>query len=730
MHVRIVKVRSGKTIKKYVQLVQSYRRKDGMPAQKVIANLGELSEQAVDNIKAALQASREGRTVILPEDLPGEAWPVRVLANREYLGNAVALELWNHWKLSELFNQLLADESTTVPISSVIATLVIQRCVSPGSKLYAQRWFPRTALPELLGIDVDQFNNSRLHRVLDQLDAVDSRLQQALPTRYQQKEGVFAALFMDVSDAHFEGRGCDMAERDRTKSGLRNHHKVGIVLLCNERGYPLRWKVVPGKRRDPQSLDDMVEEVRGLSWLGDAPLVCDRAMGRAGAVLRLASSGLRFLTAATVTEIDSYTDIIPYENLLDVIPGTNEVKYQTAIQQAGEKVLASGLTKADDTLYVLDLGTVKRVITKQPSNELEYSGASRDPNELEGGAAFLAKARQWQKKIEDREVKTRAELARRLNLTGPRVTQIMNLLKIDVPLQERVLRGDYGVVPERLLQDCVKLRTKDAQRRLLDDFSRQSSLRRPIEKKEVELRLVAYFNPQMFVDQRLTAQRHREEIELFIGDLNRRLLSPYSRRDCDGIHVEVTNLLAKYHLVRVYDFQVEEKQLEKPKRTCFQVQLDFNETVWRKRRRYDGWVLLVGHPDLPHSAVDIANLYREKDSIEKDFQTIKDIIKLQPVYHHTDPKVRAHVTICMLSLLLERTLESLSKRAGSPRTAPECFEELASCHLNHIQTHPDLEPAYSITQPTQEQRAILKMLRMESLVDNMIMAERLQQRPI
>jgi hypothetical protein len=30
--------------------------------------------------------------------------------------------------------------------------LTIQRCVDPGSKLYATRWLPETALVELLGI--------------------------------------------------------------------------------------------------------------------------------------------------------------------------------------------------------------------------------------------------------------------------------------------------------------------------------------------------------------------------------------------------------------------------------------------------------------------------------------------------------------------------------------------------------------------------------------------------
>src|SRR5512147_1301077 len=46
--------------------------------------------------------------------------------------------------------------------AEVICALTIQRCVAPGSKLYAQRWFPRTALPELLGVAPAQFHNTRI----------------------------------------------------------------------------------------------------------------------------------------------------------------------------------------------------------------------------------------------------------------------------------------------------------------------------------------------------------------------------------------------------------------------------------------------------------------------------------------------------------------------------------------------------------------------------------------
>jgi hypothetical protein len=58
MYLVRTKVRSGKSFKRYVRLVQSYRREDGMPAQKVLANLGEMSDQEFANHQLAFKASR------------------------------------------------------------------------------------------------------------------------------------------------------------------------------------------------------------------------------------------------------------------------------------------------------------------------------------------------------------------------------------------------------------------------------------------------------------------------------------------------------------------------------------------------------------------------------------------------------------------------------------------------------------------------------------------------
>lgn len=54
MYLRVSTKKQGGKTYRYTQFVESYRRKDGMPAHKVIANLGNLPEKEIANLRLAL----------------------------------------------------------------------------------------------------------------------------------------------------------------------------------------------------------------------------------------------------------------------------------------------------------------------------------------------------------------------------------------------------------------------------------------------------------------------------------------------------------------------------------------------------------------------------------------------------------------------------------------------------------------------------------------------------
>jgi len=471
----------------------------------------------------------------------------------------------------------------------------------------------------------------------------------------------------------------------------------------------------------------MVEKVEGLEWVRDVPFIGDRAMGNSSSVARLVSSGLRFLTATRVTEIATYTDQLPSKAFEDIAPIGTELSREIDIERARTTAEAAGLEKVNDLRFVKDLGICKRTLYID-CDPIEPGDEEQDPQQLEGGAAFLAMARILRRRVETKEVSSQAALAREHGLTRARITQLFNLLKLDFKLQEQVIRGDFGYVPERILRQAVRRRAPTAQRETIERHAEKGlkggRVFQRTGPREVELRLVANFNPQMFVEQRVRAAEGRARIENYVNELNEHLR--HLKRSFEEVYRDVMNRLTGANLIGLYDLSITE--LKEGDRTCLQVCLKADENEWRRRRRFDGFVLLIAHPQLSLSAAELVQLYYAKDAVEKDFQTIKSVVKLRPVFHHTDPKVRAHVTLCMLALLVERTLEQRLSSTPVAMSATACFERLTGCHLNLVRASPDAPTQYVLTETTQAQRAILRSLRLGELVEEEVVQVRLTPR--
>jgi hypothetical protein len=67
------------------------------------------------------------------------------------------------------------------------------------------------------------------------------------------------------------------------------------------------------------------------------------------------------------------------------------------------------------------------------------------------------------------------------------------------------------------------------------------------------------------------------------------------------------------------------------------------------------YLLATSDPDL--SAEDVALGYKNLMEAERAFRTMKSTLDLRPVYHRLDQRIRAHVLLCWLALLLIRVAE-------------------------------------------------------------------------
>jgi transposase len=126
----------------------------------------------------------------------------------------------------------------------------------------------------------------------------------------------------------------------------------------------------------------------------------------------------------------------------------------------------------------------------------------------------------------------------------------------------------------------------------------------------------------------------------------------------------------------------------------------------RAEENLDGkYLLRTADPRL--SAEDIAAGYKQLLEVERGWRDMKQVIDLRPVYHRREDRIRAHVTLCWLALLLARIAEN-----ATGQTWPELRRELDKIHVGTF-----TGPAGTFQQRTElttAQRGILKALQIDA----------------
>ena len=108
--------------------------------------------------------------------------------------------------------------------------------------------------------------------------------------------------------------------------------------------------------------------------------------------------------------------------------------------------------------------------------------------------------------------------------------------------------------------------------------------------------------------------------------------------------------------------------------------LRIDRAAIERESHYDGkWLLRTS--DLTLSAEDLAAAYKQLTAVERGWRDCKTSLGLRPVYHHREDRIRAHVQLCWLALLVIRVAET---RTGD--TWRNLRHELDRMHLVTLAT--------------------------------------------
>jgi len=126
------------------------------------------------------------------------------------------------------------------------------------------------------------------------------------------------------------------------------------------------------------------------------------------------------------------------------------------------------------------------------------------------------------------------------------------------------------------------------------------------------------------------------------------------------------------------------------------------KTKAARESRYDGKFLIETSDDTL-SVEDVVFGYKQLYDVEHAFRSLKTTLKLRPNYHSKDDRIRCHIFLCFLALLLVRVVENKTEKTWS--TVRDEMNRIYFGEFNQNGSSIRL-----LTQLTREQKSILNML--------------------
>jgi transposase len=261
----------------YWSLVETVRTADG-PRQRALCYLGELNSSAHARWQKTVEVFNEqGKSTqlkLFPSEVEAPDDPnvarvlvkkVRVERTRRFGDCYVGLELWKRLELDEFLARHMDGDHADVRWSRVAAILAINRLCDPGSELAVeQHWYPSTALEDLLHIEKDKINDTRLYRCLDRLLPLKTKIEQHLKQRYGELfQAEFDVLLYDLTSTYVEGAAEEnpMMRRGYSRDHRPDCEQLVLALIVNPEGFPFSYEVFDGNRADVSTLEVILRTV-------------------------------------------------------------------------------------------------------------------------------------------------------------------------------------------------------------------------------------------------------------------------------------------------------------------------------------------------------------------------------------------------------------------------------------------------------------------------------------
>jgi transposase len=138
----------------------------------------------------------------------------------------------------------------------------------------------------------------------------------------------------------------------------------------------------------------------------------------------------------------------------------------------------------------------------------------------------------------------------------------------------------------------------------------------------------------------------------------------------EKIGAAVERIMQRYHGYRYFDWSLKGETLE----------FSESQTHLGREKKIEGkYVIATSEKGL--SVLEAVAMYKELTEVESGFGQLKDVMAMRPIYHQVESRVKAHIFVAALALLVQRLLSRRLKEAGVDLSPSRAMEALSTVRL-------------------------------------------------
>ena len=124
-----------------------------------------------------------------------------------------------------------------------------------------------------------------------------------------------------------------------------------------------------------------------------------------------------------------------------------------------------------------------------------------------------------------------------------------------------------------------------------------------------------------------------------------------------------------------------------------------------QEKRLEGrYVIATGEKDI--GLLEAVAWYKQLMDVERSFRQLKDVLAMRPIYHQVEPRVKGHIFVAALALLVQRLLERRLDDAGVDWSATQSLQAAETIRLVNFKV--DKKRRRGVSTPSGRASQILK----------------------